>query len=104
MESHASMAHLLTEAQLDLCAAALVVAIREATGEYYYDEVSVKRWVLGPGGESGNCEICNDNADAGWIDMDEIFEGSDEDIDEPPAHPNCECDIEYKDKRVRVYV
>ena len=94
----------LTESQLDTLAAALVIVLTEATGEYYYDEVTVKRWILGPGGASGNCELCNDNADAGWIDMDDIFEGVEEDIDEPPAHPNCECEVEYKEKRVRVYV
>ncbi len=99
------MPDILTEAVLDQLAAALVLLIQEAKGEYYYDEVSVKRWVLGPGGASGNCEVCNDNADAGWIDMDDIFTDTEDDgIDEPPAHPNCECEIEYKDKRVRVYV
>lgn len=96
--------NILSEAQLSACAEALVLLLQEASGEYFYDEVTVKRWVLGPGGASGNCEICNDNADAGWIDQDDIFEGVEDDIDEPPAHPNCECEIEYKDTRKRVYV
>ncbi len=70
---------------------------------YYYEEVTLKRWILGDGGKSGNCEICNDNADLGWLDMDDVFEGVEGDIDEPPCHPNCTCEIEYKDTRKRVY-
>lgn len=70
---------------------------------YTYEEVTVKRWILGDGGRSGNCEICNDNADMGWIDMDDIFESVDGDVDEPPAHPNCTCSVEFKDTRKRVY-
>ena len=77
----------------------------EAKGEYYYDVENVKRWVLGDGGQSGNCETCIENAELGWIPDDDTFldvEGGD--IDGPPAHPNDTCDIEYKEKRVRVYV
>lgn len=70
---------------------------------YTYEEVTVKRWVLGDGGKAGNCETCNDNADLGWIDMDDIFESVDGDVDEPPAHPNCTCTVEFKDTRKRVY-
>lgn len=86
--------------ELDIALLELV----EATGQYYYDEVTVKRWILGDGGKDGNCDICNDNADMGWIDMDDVFE-SDQfgDIDEPPAHDHCTCSMETKDKRVRVY-
>jgi hypothetical protein len=77
----------------------------EAAGEYYYDTENVKRWVLGDGGRAGNCEICVDNSDMGWIPDEDVFEGSGgDDIDEPPAHPNCTCTVEYKEKRVRVYV
>lgn len=77
----------------------------EAKGEYYYDYENVKRWVLGDGGKSGNCDLCNDNADEGWVGDDDTFldvEG--DDIDGPPAHPHCTCTLEYKEKRVRVYV
>ncbi len=91
-------------ADLDTLAEALVIALQEAAGEYFYDEVTVKRWILGDGGASGNCELCNDNADKGWIDQDDIFEGVEDDIDEPPAHPNCTCTVEIKDTRRRVYV
>jgi hypothetical protein len=79
-------------------------ALLEAAGEYYYDTENVKRWVLGSGGRSGNCETCVENADAGWISDDDVFLGVAGDIDEPPAHPNCTCTLEYKEKRVRVYV
>jgi len=79
-------------------------SLSEAAGEYYYDTENVKRWVLGSGGRSGNCEICVDNADRGWISDDDIFDGVSGDIDGPPAHPNCSCELEFKEKRVRVYV
>ncbi len=71
--------------------------------DYTYEEVTLKLWILGDGGRAGNCEICVDNSDMGWIDMDEIFEGVEGDIDEPPAHPHCTCTVEYKDTRKRVY-
>ena len=78
--------------------------ILEAKGEYTYDYENVKRWVLGPGGVSGNCEICVENSEMDWIADDDTFLDSDEgDIDGPPAHPHCECSLEYKEKRVRVY-
>lgn len=76
-------------------------------GSYTYDTVNEKRWVLGDGGVSGNCETCEENADAGWIDDDATFLSVDGgDIDGPPAHPNCDmsgCEIEYRERRVRVY-
>lgn len=70
-------------------ALAALLERRGDKGTYTYEILNVKRWILGDGGRSGNCEICNDNADLGWIDQDYIFEGVDGDIDEPPAHPNC---------------
>lgn len=69
-------------------------------GSYYYDTHGVKRWVLGDGGKSGNCDLCEDNADAGWIDEDSTYPNA----DEPPQHPNCDCTEETKEKRYRVYV
>ena len=71
--------------------------------DYYYDDITLKRWVLGDGGVSGNCELCVDNSELGWIDQDDIFEGVEGDIDEPPAHPHCTCSLETKDTRRRVY-
>jgi hypothetical protein len=43
-----------------------------------------KEWILGP----NPCEICQENADAGPIDLDEAFPSGD---DAPSAHPWCEC-------------
>ena len=80
----------------------LAMAIREAKAKraYYYETVNVKRWVP----DADACEICEDNADLGWIDDDAVFEGVFDDVDEPPAHPHCGCDLEYKEQRKRVYV
>jgi phosphohistidine phosphatase len=79
-----------------------LTTIEEATGEYTYDEQEMKRWVLGSGGASGvNCEDCEEAADRGWVDMDEVF-GPD-DVDDAPMHPNCDCTVEQKTRRVRVY-
>jgi phosphohistidine phosphatase len=72
-------------------------------GSYTYEEVILKRWILGDGGRSGNCELCVDNSDRGWIDSEDVFDGVFEDVDEPEAHPNCTCTIEYKESRRRVY-
>ena len=68
--------------------------------DYTYETVPMKRWNLGDGGASGNCELCEDNEAQGWIPEDEAFDSGDDDA---PAHPNCTCDVERKDKRVRVY-
>lgn len=75
-------------------------------GSYYYEDVVVKRWVLGSGGRSGNCESCVENADAGWIEEDDVFpaDGQFGYVDEPPLHSSCTCGIEWKDTRRRVYV
>lgn len=45
-----------------------------------------KEWILGP----EPCEICQANADAGPIDLDEKFPSGDETT---PAHPRCECAV-----------
>ena len=53
------------------------------------DEAGVnvkKEWILGP----NPCEICQENADAGAIDVDDDFPSGDS---EPTAHPNCECAV-----------
>lgn len=46
-----------------------------------------KQWV------GGTCEVCMENADAGWIPIDDEFPSGD---DEPPAHPNCSCELETR--------
>ncbi len=49
------------------------------------DGVDVKKeWLLGP----DPCPICEENAAAGPIDLDDEFPSGD---DAPTAHPNCEC-------------
>ena len=68
--------------------------------DYTYETVPMKRWNLGDGGQSGNCALCEDNEDQGWIPEEEAFESGDMDV---PGHPNCTCEVERKDKRVRVY-
>jgi hypothetical protein len=45
-----------------------------------------KAWGLGP----NPCEICQENADEGDIDLDDEFPSGD---DAPTAHPRCECDL-----------
>lgn len=47
--------------------------------------VQTKRWVLAG---SKPCEICQPNADDGYIPIDQAFSSGD---DYEPAHPNCEC-------------
>lgn len=44
-----------------------------------------KGWVLG----DNSCEECQQNADDGWIDLDENFSGTDTDTD--PGHVKCDC-------------
>ncbi len=102
----AKISELIESAELIEAVAVLdaAQAILEATGEYYYEDITLKRWILGDGGRAGNCEICVDNADRGWIDMDDVWDSIDGSIDEPPAHPNCTCEQEVKDTRRRVYV
>ena len=75
-------------------------------GSYYYEDIVLKSWILGPGGRNGNCEGCIENADAGEIEEDDFFpsEEGDGPVDEPPLHPNCSCTVIYRDTRRRVYV
>lgn len=44
----------------------------------------LKSWLI----TTEACDICQDNADAGPIDLDDEFPSGD---DAPPAHPNCRC-------------
>jgi phosphohistidine phosphatase SixA len=69
----------------------------EAKGQYYYEEEEYKRWVLGDGGVSGNCELCVENSEDGWIPIEASFANS----DDAPAHQNCTCTVETKMRRVR---
>lgn len=47
--------------------------------------VQTKKWVLAG---SHPCEICQPNADDGYIPIEQSFSSGD---DYEPAHPNCEC-------------
>lgn len=83
--------------------AALLEKNSNKPGSYYYEDVTVKSWILGSGGVSGNCEGCVENAEAGEIEESEFFPAYPP-VDEPPLHPNCDCTVEYRDTRRRVYV
>lgn len=48
-------------------------------------EVVGKEWLL----SSDPCPVCEDAADMGKVDLDDDFGGT----GDPPAHPNCTCDI-----------
>lgn len=95
---------------LDICeslnALADLLEKSNKAGSYYYEDVTLKQWWLGPGGKSGNCEGCIENADAGEIEEDDFFPSEEGfgPVDEPPLHPNCTCSVTYRDTRRRVYV
>lgn len=84
--------------------AALIEALHQLVAaiegrRYTYEEINVKRWVP----DADACELCEDNADMDWIEDDAVFEGVFGEIDGPPAHPHCGCELEYGVKRKRVY-
>ena len=78
----------------------------EKSKPFYMEDVTVKSWILGPGGRTGNCELCIENADEGEIEESEAFPAAGQygPVDEPPLHDHCECEISYRDTRRRVYV
>lgn len=39
------------------------------------------------------CDLCEENADQGFIDLDEEFPSGD---DAPPGHPNCKCTLIFE--------
>ncbi len=67
--------------------------------DYTYDYVNEKLFVP----DADACEICEDAADLGWIGDDETFEGVFGEEDGPPLHPHCGCELEYRERRIRVY-
>lgn len=71
-----------------------------AKRSYYYDVVYQKRLVP----DASACEICEEAADEGWIEDGAVFDGVFGDEDGPPLHPHCGCGLEYRERRVRVYV
>jgi hypothetical protein len=66
---------------------------------HHYEVENVKQWVT----DGDPCELCQENEDRGPIPDDDVFESVDGEVDGPPAHPHCECTLEYKEKRIRVY-
>lgn len=50
--------------------------------------VEQKQWLA----SDGACDICVD-LDGEVIDLDDSFDADGEDVDAPPAHPNCRCDV-----------
>lgn len=90
----------MNQAQIETVAEALLLAIREAQGDYFYETILQKRSLTGDS-DSGPCEICDDNEAEGWIDSEDVYPSGD---DGPPYHPNCVCEEEYREKRERVYV
>ena len=90
----------LTDAVIELCEAVLAsIRFEEARGEYTYEEVEMKRSIA----DANACDACEEMAELGWIDMDDIFPTDYDDYDEPPFHPHCLCSVEYATKRRRVY-
>jgi hypothetical protein len=49
-----------------------------------------KKWIRG--NEVADCDICDPNAEAGWIDIDEDFPSGDDTV---PGHPHCVCDVVF---------
>lgn len=90
----------LTIAFAEVWLSELGMKFDEATGQYYYDTILVKRSLEGASA-SGTCEDCEENAAAGWIDSEDVYPTG---HDGPPFHPNCVCSEEYKEKRQRVYI
>ena len=78
----------------------LGMTLDEATGRYYYELILVKRSLEGAS-VSGQCEECEENEAAGWIDSEDVYPSG---HDGPPFHQNCVCSEEYEEKRRRVYV
>lgn len=79
-------------------ARAELIAQTEANDAYNAGRASVaasldmdeKRW--DPDGEAC-AEICQPNADQGWIPIDEDFQSGD---DAPTGHPNCDCSTDFR--------
>lgn len=72
----------LADQEIVEAARAVAGSLIEAKGEG-----PQKRWIT----SDDPCVVCQENADAGWIDEGDSFPSGD---DEPPAHPNCECELE----------
>lgn len=85
---------------LHALADALSIRLDEKGRQYTYDTVNEKLFVP----DADACEICEDAADLGWVADEETFDGVFGQEDGPPLHPHCGCGLEYRERRVRVYI
>lgn len=76
------------------------VRVDEAGRSYVYDTVNEKRFVP----DADACEICEESADLEWVADEATFDGVFGPEDGPPLHPHCGCELEYRERRVRVYL
>ncbi len=81
----------------------LAALLEKKARAYVYQTANEKRWMLGSGGRSGNCEWCVDASDMGWVPDEDVYPGPMGDEDGPPGHPHCSCELEYRERRYRVY-
>jgi hypothetical protein len=91
----------VAEAATKLAGLLLIASLHvdEAGRSYTYDTVNEKLFVP----DADACEICEEAADLGWIDDEATYEGVFGDEDGPPLHPHCGCELQYRERRVRVY-
>ena len=71
----------LTIAQTEM-SSAVSIASREL---YQESGAELVEWIV-----ADPCDLCQENADVSPIGIDDTFPSGDT---EPPAHPNCVCDI-----------
>ncbi len=88
-----------TPSTIDRLTVALTDLAALLEANYTYDTIDVKRWIA----DADACEICQDNEDLGWIPDGDTFDSVFGPIDDGEAHPNCGCEVEYGERRVRVY-
>jgi hypothetical protein len=75
-----------SERALNIAQTEMSRAVSVANRELYEDSgVELVEWLV-----AEPCDLCQENADASPIRIDERFPSGDT---EPPAHPNCVCDI-----------
>lgn len=84
-------AGIVSKASTGMLFASALAALEAGKEEIIPVAIAKKTWILGDGGESGNCQDCIDNADDGPIDADDDFTSG---VSEPEAHPNCTCSMD----------
>lgn len=66
-------------------------AWRQGLDQGFISPDAEKRWIV----EYDGCTICMDNGITGWIGINDTWATGD-----PPAHPNCRCDVILRDEPV----